>query len=1117
MALIWYEVRVDLFGNSVVTGALVSHELFGYGRVMRAEGEKITVFFDDSGEPMVFASSNELSRVAFASGKRVKRQSTGRIGVITGQGSGESPKWVVWHDPNEIAEEVLEADLRPASALDPYERALEGTIVGGSRQTSLTTATHFLLREHSSNDLVSLSGSRVDVKPHQVSVVHRVVTSPPHRFLLCDEVGLGKTIEAGMIIKELRERMGAERVLIVVPANLKRQWQFEMKSKFNEVFAILDSVTVKALANNGEGLNPFTQFDRIIVSSSWIAGKTPSKLALEAGWDIVVVDEAHHARSHRSGKQVQLYRFIKALTDISRNPSMAALFLTATPMQLDSHELYSLIEMLDPALFPSEGDFASFREALPELNDLAKLIHDVDLPLSGLTAAQIQRLCTWLELDETVVRQFIDTDNRQELIDRLGRKHLISEILIRNRKANIAGFMPREAHRIEVELSRQEEEVLASIEKYVESGIREADQLGTNALGFRMTSYQKMMASSLRTIKESLSRRLAKLDQPDSAIQGEVDDLEALLVDLEVERDEVTGSFTSVESTTDSFGSEPESAARADGEAQPTQTESEPETLRRLIRQLDAITVDSKAKVLVEKMEDFKDLDTPKVLIFTEYRGTQEYLAELLRKSGWTVNLFHGSQTPQQKDASVDQFRTGPGPQVLIATEAGAEGRNFQFCHVIINYDLPWNPMVVEQRIGRVDRIGQENIVLVFNMSVKGSIEERILDVLEKRINLFELTVGGLDPILGQVASDVREIMNKAKADRPQALEQLGKRLEQQVEEARRANDRLQDLIMDTKSYRVGIAEQLTKQKSIVNASVQEAFMISLLRAQGTYIKRQPGTPEYSVVFHDPFRGRHPELFKNPEDIQRRAVFRNEERVDSDYVQFMAFGHPVIEAAAQDVTAPYWNGSFGTRRIFAGEDLHPSSGWFFLYEVTEMDVRTKYRTLPVFVTDDGEVDLDAADRIVQRSLSIDELSPDAVESTAPISQESRDFLPRAKTEADLIASNLVKELETSLLQTANERIDRETKKIEGYFAYRIEVAARKIQNIEETVERLQGSSDEEQRRIIPVWQSNLKKTRDQKVGLENEFEQQLNRLRSLRNLPCSARLVQIVRVEIIAN
>ena len=222
---------------------------------------------------------------------------------------------------------------------------------------------------HLYDELVSLGWIGVDIKPHQVGVVHKVISDYPHRFLLCDEVGLGKTIEAGMALKELETRGGAQRVLAIVPPSIVRQWQFEMKSKFNESFSVLNTQTVRVLEDQGHSGNPFAASNRVLCSSGWVSNPKWAELCAEADWDLVIVDEAHHARSHRSGLTTRLYRLVRNLAAPGHFARRAMLFLTATPMQLDTHELYALVELLDPALFPlrkNSSDTAERRPASPD-------------------------------------------------------------------------------------------------------------------------------------------------------------------------------------------------------------------------------------------------------------------------------------------------------------------------------------------------------------------------------------------------------------------------------------------------------------------------------------------------------------------------------------------------------------------------------------------------------------------------------------------------------------------------------------------------------------------------------------------------------------------------------
>ena len=224
--------------------------------------------------------------------------------------------------------------------------------IGSAKQINLALTARYYRQQHFNNDLVSLAAAQVDLKPHQVSVIHRVVHSNPHRFLLCDEVGLGKTIEAGMIFKELEMRGQVRRTLVIVPANLQRQWQFEMQSKFNADFAILNTANVPMIRQRGYE-NPFMDpwCRNVIVSGRWITRDPWVNYVAEVGWDLIIVDEAHHARQHADGHTTQLFSTVAGLADESRLRGGAMLMLSATPMQLHSHELFSLIGLLDPELF----------------------------------------------------------------------------------------------------------------------------------------------------------------------------------------------------------------------------------------------------------------------------------------------------------------------------------------------------------------------------------------------------------------------------------------------------------------------------------------------------------------------------------------------------------------------------------------------------------------------------------------------------------------------------------------------------------------------------------------------------------------------------------------------
>ena len=381
-----------------------------------------------------------------------------------------------------------EADLRPVAITEPVGR-FKASLIGSMKQYRLQEVTRWYRLMHLYDELVSLGHVGVDIKPHQVAVVHKVISNYPHRFLLCDEVGLGKTIEAGMVLKELRARGGAQRVLAIVPPSIVRQWHFEMKSKFNETFSVLNTSTVRSFESQARTGNPFTFETSVLCSSGWVANPKWAELCAAVNWDMIIIDEAHHARSHRSGETTRLYRLVRDLATPGHSARRAMLFLTATPMQLDTHELYSLVELLDPALFPSEQHFERHRTEAPGLSRLAELLSLHGFPLQDEDPdVTVRKVARWLELNEDTARQRLTAGlgERGALVAELADRHLLGEVMIRNRKAVVGGFMARVANRWSVELTVEERIALEAVEDYVKYGFQLAEGASNSTFGFVM-------------------------------------------------------------------------------------------------------------------------------------------------------------------------------------------------------------------------------------------------------------------------------------------------------------------------------------------------------------------------------------------------------------------------------------------------------------------------------------------------------------------------------------------------------------------------------------------------------------------------------------------------------
>ena len=355
-----------------------------------------------------------------------------------------------------------------------------------------------------------------------------------------------------------------------------------------------------------------------------------------------------------------------------------------------------------------------------------------------------------------------------------------------------------------------------------------------------------------------------------------------------------------------------------------------------------------------------------KVIIFTQFRDTQDYLRDHLGRP-WTCNLFHGQLKPQEKDSAVARFRDGSGPQLLISTEAGGEGRNFQFCHILVNYDLPWNPMKVEQRIGRLDRIGQTRPVKIFNFSTKGTIEERVLDVLASRIGVFKETIGGLDPILGEVESDLRKIFLMAEDEARDELQALETRIEARVAEAREAEQHLADFIMDTRSYRKQEVEALLQRPRTVTSEHIESFVLGALSELSVGIDRDP---EHAGVFELRLGARFEHYF--PEEVRiapnRRVTFDLSLALEREEIEFLALGHPIVDALVDHVRSRDYGG-VTSHRIVLTDEIDQARGWFFVYVLELRGLTTTRELHAVFIREDGSPDSTLATWLLNRAMA----------------------------------------------------------------------------------------------------------------------------------------------------
>lgn len=575
----------------------------------------------------------------------------------------------------------------------------------------------------------ALTSARIDLLPHQVVLTHQVATASPRRFLVADEVGLGKTIETALILRELASRGELNRALIVVPAGLVNNWHRELNEVFNldfEVFGAQGDVTDRKS-------NAFAKHDRLIASVDTLKRRARINRLKEAPpWDLVVFDEAHHLSAYKNGSKVRKtenYKLAEALRDHTRD----LILLSATPHQGDHFRFWMLIQLLNPTLFKS-----------PE-----------------------------------------------EMVE---QRHRLNEVVYRRTKADACTsdgsplFTRRWVHTESFTMSQTENAFYAQLRVYLQDGFDLAKMQGNQgrALGFVMTIFQKIAASSFAAVRSTLRRRQLALtiheailkdqsldidghqalmdearqlihrqsDLPDDAVgRGEVD---RVLADLKLRLirkldEEELATVASSESS---------EVITAEGEdvAATAVALSLPEERLRIADLLAVFPQDRETKI--EKLLRglgalWNQNSSEKVVIFATYLATVDLLSREIEAAypGQGVVVLRGGDHGM-KLAAEKRFRKTDGPRVLICTAAGREGINLQFSRILFNFDLPWNPMDVEQRIGRIHRYGQRDTAQVYNLVLSDTIEGRIYLLLTDKLNEIARALGKVDEH-GNVTEDL--------------------------------------------------------------------------------------------------------------------------------------------------------------------------------------------------------------------------------------------------------------------------------------------------------------------------------------------------------------------------
>ena len=793
--------------------------------------------------------------------------------------------------------------------------------------------------------------------PHQIKALSKAVSTDRVRYLLADEVGLGKTIEAGLIIRELKLRGLVRRVLVVAPKGLVSQWISEMTLHFSETFHLVlpeDLSTLKRITGTDSADNPWQVFDQVVCPMDSVKplnrrkGWSREQLAnfnrdrfeglVSAGWDLIVVDEAH--RLGGSTDQVARYRLGQGLSEAT--PYL--LLLSATPHQGKTDAFHRLMALLDPMAFP---DITSVSQ-------------------------------------ENVIPYVIRTEKRRA-IDAQGAPL----------------FQPRQTQLVSVTWSaqhRDQKRLYEAITNYVREGYNQAMQQKKTYIGFLLILMQRLVTSSTCAIRHTLERRLEALREPEEQLS-------------------LFPTFTANDDWVDLDGQEQIDTILSTRLKALKNEKAEVELLLELAKRTEASGSDAKAEALLSwiyRLQQDEINPDLKALIFTEFVPTQHMLKDFLSDRGMSAVCLNGSMSLEERKHVQTAF--AENTQILISTDAGGEGLNLQFCHVIVNYDIPWNPMRLEQRIGRVDRIGQPHLVRALNFVLEDTVEFRVREVLEEKlaIILAEFGVDKTSDVLDSAeASELFDELYIESLLNPDNLETRIESVVSQVVNQAQSAKEVAAIYQDDESLAPDIAQQLMAHPI---SHWVERMTLAYLRGNG-------GSAE--------LQGQRWQLTWPTGETLQNIVFTPTNTNEFGTLQHLTLESPKIRGLTLGLPAFTQGQPIPIIRL---ADL-PSTvkGTWSLWRITLSKTSSQQRMLPIFVSQEGKSFLPTARHIWEQLLTQD---PEIINHLT--TQQAKSCFE----ESWQVAQDQGYRIYEELLRSHHAQLEQERRKGEYAFAYRRKVIDR---------------------------------------------------------------------------
>jgi SNF2 family DNA or RNA helicase len=957
----------------------------GEGTVVRVEDDVLHIHTADgeivehkSNLPMVSKTSN------FESGERVKFPG-GKGEILKIEKRADRADLLYVHTEDEELKTVP-ADKKGVEALADIDDKIIAS--------QFDTISRFeLLKKASKLDLayrfdrfLSLTGNRIDVTPHQIEAAHEILTSHDHRYLLADEVGLGKTIEAGIVIEELMARGRADRILIVTPASLKMQWQAEMQDKFDQDYVIYDREYIKSIRRGMSEDNVWEYDDLVITSIDFAKREDMLEPLKEVEWDLAVFDEAHHltARRDNDGSKNRTNRY-KVGEAVSPNTD-GLLFLTGTPHKGKPDQFYFMVDLLEQYRFEDENDIS------PE------------------------------KLDDLMIRRL---KNNPNMVHSDGTPM----------------FPEKEINTLSVEFTDAEDQLYEDITDYLRNYYRLGEEQESQAAGFSMVIYQKRLVSSIRAIERSLQKRANALEQ--SGKEGLSQVVKSLL-DQYRERPETL--------TEEQRQRVEEELQTVSAEQNPEERQKELEVVEELIDRARAIDVDSKAGKLRDSIVSLLEEDSDeKVLVFTEYTDTLEYLRDEVLDDFDVAQIYGGLGQATRRE-QVEKFRNEAN--IMLATDAAREGINLQFAHIMVNYDLPWNPIRIDQRMGRLHRYGQDQKVSIYNLFVEDTRESEILERLVTKIDRIEEDLGMSSDVLGMVLDDSELDLEDRIMDavaQNESGQEVVEDIDQIIEERKEAVKQVQENFLIEDQFGESELEEVqqlireSREDRVGQDEVKEMLNLFIGEFDGGIQKT-----EVSDTGGDLFSIDTPSVIElESDEVQSsysRATFDQETAKENPHVEFMSVNHPMVKSIISYCLDGDWIDGQTTVKQLTDKSVTPGILCNFRlgYETADGSEETE-EFVPIYVTKDKEF----RDEIPETGT---DLSPEDAESD-PTVQEIAEKADELIEAAEKKAQHQVEQMAEEAEKEKQEAVQIKREHAERYFDNAIETWENRLKSYREDKQR----------------------------------------------------------------